>query len=414
MPEPDFLGLRADVESATRVPGFDAVIRRGRRVRGRDRWVRLIAGLFTIAIVVPAAVVGVRATPGGQPPARTIEAPPDQPQREPPTGTPATSLHAVAGLRIGALYAAVDVCVAGVGPANCSLQVVPLAFAAQDQRGPIVTGELRAAPTDPLSDVTLTPLSPQSLLLSGIRRDGQRAYRQVSVRGGGSEIAPEQRSEAGPYPGDRLVQIRPRGTPYYVRQSDDRLFPLKSPPDLQDFNVITSVPPEYGWWATGTDPKTRALSVAVSHDLGATWSVNGLGTRPALTDPVLVAADANTAYVFVRTSGGLQQRRTLDGGRTWHPVESIMPWPSPASGGDSMLRRFGAVSRADGSLLVWLEEPAVFLESTDRGETFHPTNGPAGPIVAVSDGFVALTDPPTASRDGRTWTPLQRPVTVPP
>jgi hypothetical protein len=129
---------------------------------------------------------------------------------------------------------------------------------------------------------------------------------------------------------------------------------------------------------------------------------------------VLVAADAGTAYVFVRTSAGLQQRRTLDGGRTWHAVEPVMPWPSLGSDTDLVARRFGAVSRADGSLLVWLEAPAVFLESTDRGETFHAANGPSGPIVAVSDGFVALSDPPAVSRDGRTWSPLLRPVIAPP
>src|SRR6185312_9493457 len=120
--------------------------------------------------------------------------------------------------------------------------------------------------------------------------------------------------------------------------------------------LVTSVAPEDGWWVTGVDPATGDAAVAVSHDLGDNWTVKPLGVRPGIGDPVLATGDGDTAYVFVRTAGGIQQRRTVDGGLSWQSLDTAMPWPSFGPKGDAVERRLGAVVRNDGSLLVWAEE----------------------------------------------------------
>jgi hypothetical protein len=216
--------------------------------------------------------------------------------------------------------------------------------------------------------------------------------------------------------GDRLVQLRRYGDLYFVRQSDDRVFRTLTSPPLVNSTVVAGVAPENGWWIVGTDPSSGDVAAAVSQDLGETWTVRSLNFRPGLEDPVLVTADGRTVYVFVRAKDSIQQRRSTDGGESWQSVFAVLPGSAFGSGRDPTAGRLGAVVRADGSLLVWAEQPpgAIFVESTDAGASYHPTNGPAGPILALSDGYVALGDPPVISWDGRTWTAIPRPATIPP
>jgi hypothetical protein len=293
--------------------------------------------------------------------------------------------------------------------------VVPLGATAQDQRGPIAVGELRDNPSDPLDEVTLQSITPHALLLSGIRRDGERKYRRINLRGGGAEIAPEPSADSTPMTGDQAVQLTRYGELNFIRQADARVLPTPAQPNLKDPVLVTSVAPDDGWWATGVDPVSNDAAVAVSHDLGVNWVVTSLGLKPGMSDPVLATADGDTAYLFVRTSVGILQRLTTDGGLTWRPVTTVMPWPQFGTG-DVVDRPLGAVVRGDGSLLVWVEEApgAVFLESTDLGNSYRAATGPSGPIVAVQDGFVAVGDPPLISFDGHTWSALPRPAVVSP
>jgi hypothetical protein len=418
--EPDFAGLRADIEAATRLPEFDRVAKRARRIRRRDLGRRITVSLVMLGALLPAGVVGIYAAPGGgtQIQGEDIQIGPDQPDAPSPTAStaPITTIRAIAGTRIGALYAAVDVCRPADASTTCSLQVVPLGATAQDQRGPIAVDELRASPADSLSDVTLTSLTSQSLLLSGIRPDGERKFRRIFLRGGGAEIAPEPQDDTMPQTGDQVVQLRRYGPLYFVRQTDGRASVTPTQPDLNEPTLVTSVAAENGWWVTGTDPGTQNVAIGVSRDLGHTWQITPLDVRSGLADPVLATGDGTTVFVFVRTAGGIYQRRSVDGGRTWTSLTTDMPWPPFGSSAHLVTRTLGAVVRGDGSLLVWVEEPpgAVFLESTDLGGSYHSVTGPSGPIIALIDGFAALGDPPVVSYDGHTWSPLPRPAVVPP
>ena len=419
MTDPNFEALRSDVETATRLPEFDRVAQRARRVRRRDLRRKLAISLAAVATLLPAGVVGWNAAPRSPSVQTNQQLGPDRPDLSPspsPSTAPVATIRAIAGTRASALYAAVDVCRPSVRASSCSLQVVPLATTAQDQRGPIAVGELRDDPADPLNEVTLQAVTPQSLLLSGIRRDGERKYRRIDLRGGGLDIAPEPNDHSAPSPGDQAVQLTRYGELSFIRQSDARALRVPTQPALRDVVLVTSVAPKDGWWATGVDPATGEVAVAVSHDLGTNWTVVPLGLKPGMSDPVLTTGDGDTAYVFIRTSTGIQQRLTTDGGLSWRPLDTDMPWPALGSRGDVVDRRLGAVVRRDGSLLVWVEEApgAIFLESTDLGSSYRPANGPSGPIVAVQDGFAALGDPPLLSYDGHSWAPLARPAVVPP
>jgi hypothetical protein len=417
----DFAGLRADVETATKVPDFEGLAKRARRTRRRDRGGRLVIGLIMVSALVPAGLVGLNAAPpDGNSEADGIQGETqlglEPPVRELSASPPIVTIRAIAGPRINTLYAAIDVCRPATTTTNCSLQVVPLGLTAQDQRNPVVVDELRVEPSDPLQDVTLQAMSPQSLMLSGIRRDGKRTSRRIILGGGGTEIAPEPSDGNGAQPGDLLVQLRRYGELFFVRQIDERVFPVQSMPELSNLTVVTGVSPANGWWVTGTDLHSGEIVVGVSKDRGASWTVRSLGLRPGMDDPVVATADGEAAYAFVRTAEGIQQRRSLDGGASWQPMTAMMPWPTLTNGANVATRKLGAVVRPDTALLVWIEEPpgAIFLESVDQGVSYHPANGPNGPIVAVSDGYVALGDPPLVSYDARTWTALARPATVPP
>src|SRR5262249_40596322 len=59
--EPDFRGLRADVEAATTLPEFTTIERRARWRRLRDRGAVVSAVLTTFAVLAPAAMAALSA-----------------------------------------------------------------------------------------------------------------------------------------------------------------------------------------------------------------------------------------------------------------------------------------------------------------------------------------------------------------
>ena len=140
MSDPDFDALRTAVEEATRLPEFDSVARRAKKIRRRDLGRRIVVSLVAAGVLLPAGLAAVNATPSqSNIQGRDTEIGPDQPDPvQLPTPTPSTepavTIRAIAGSRIGSLYAAVDVCRPADGTTRCSLQVVPLGATAQDQR----------------------------------------------------------------------------------------------------------------------------------------------------------------------------------------------------------------------------------------------------------------------------------------
>jgi hypothetical protein len=392
--EPDYLGLRADVEAATRLPEFSAVERRARRYRFRDRAAVAGAVVTTFAVLTPVAVAALT----GRPAALLVR--PDPPAVEsaspsPSSPAPVVRVRAAAGTDLDHVYVAVDVC---SGPV-CSLQVAPVT--PHSAGIPVVIGQLRASPTQPVSDVQLTPLTSRSLLLSGQVPGQGRKYARISVTGGATvAAAPTSVSELRP--GDRAVQLSEGGEVYAIRQDDDRITRVETQPPLSNPAVATGVAPDRGWWATGIDPATGGLAVSVSRDQGRTWLTGRVDVQ-AVGETVVASVDGQTAYLAARTAAGGLVARTADGGRTWHVVSPTLPWrPSSPD------VRIGMIVRPDGSVLAWLaDEPApVYLESTDGGQTFHGTSGPGTAIVSTPGGYLVLGQPVSVSRDARTWSAL--------
>jgi hypothetical protein len=432
----DFLGLRAEVEAATRIPEFRAVERRARRVRARDRLAVAGALLGTLVVVTPVSVAAMHARQQGRGP--TVLGPDHQtpapigltPPTRPLPGPVQVHTKAVDGIDVTALWAAVDVCAEPSSPsqrdgtryavAECSLQVSGVRT--DGQSAPVMVGGLRESGTETLSDVQLVALSRNSLLLSGVPDGGTRLYLRVSVTGGGVRPSTPAADGGGLSPGDRMVQLSAHGEIYAVHQADDRFVRLPAQPPLSAPSAVTSTEPARGWWVTGLDPVTGEVAVSVSRDLGRTWTTHALGLMPGIEAPTLITGDGRVAYLFVHTGTGITQYRTTDGGTGWANVPATMPWPSAGgasgqagrAGADP--RRFGAVVRPDGAVLAWLEDtPApVYLLSTDGGVTYRGAAGPTGRVVAVPGGYVAISDRPAVSRDAVTWTPLVTPGYLPP
>ena len=432
MPDLDFPGLRADVETATKIPGFDTVRRRARRIRLRDR-LAVVVALFTVGgLATPVALTALAGSAG---PGPSVLVGPDRPigptgDDQSPDGTaPVTvtgyqaTVRAVGGVDFEHLYAAVDVCAAVPAGTSCDLQVSLVAPSTDRQHAPVVMGQLRSAPAVTLGDVQLNPLTARSLMLSAVPSGGLRQYSRIAVpqsagdfAGGASEPSPPSGSVGVLSPGDRAVQLTENGELYGVRAVDDRLTKLASQPPLEQPVLATGVEPSAGWWVTGLDVLTSDLAVSVSRDEGRSWTTRRLGTPPPADQPAAVtSSDGRTGYVFLRTTqNAVITLRTADGGGSWRemaPALVHLPAHLAVPG-----THVGAVMRADGSVLMWVDDGTVpaYLETTDGGVSFHSVTGPGGRVVAVGGGFAVISTPPQISRDARTWTTVPVPAFLPP
>jgi hypothetical protein len=447
MHELDFLGLRIEVEASTRLPEFGAVERRAARIRARDRLA--VAGVLvaTLGMIAPAAVAGLRAHSMSGPAVTSPDTVPEQPVEPSPSAS--TDDRAVVQVRILAvdgfdlrnLYAAVDVCAepaaapmnptrpghagnnaaatqetANRGP-DCSLQVTRLG---DTGRSPLVIEQLRQSRGDSLTDVQLTALSPTSLLLSGVPGGGPRAFVRVNVLGGSAPVSPVPASTGHFSIGDRIVQLTHNGPIFGVRQSDDAFAELPHQPPLAEPVAATSVDPSLGWWVTGIDRSTREVAVAVSRDLGQTWTTRRLGVRAGAETPVVASHDGQIGYAFLADTGGFTAYRTVDWGNSWNrvPAELRSPQPSrsaPGAQAGAPGSGLGAIIRPDGSILLRLPDGApLFVESHDGGTTFASAAAPGASVVATPGGYVTIDDLAETSVDGRSWTPLPVPAYLPP
>ncbi len=401
MHELDFHGLRAEVEAVTTLPGFADVQQRARRLRRRSRLTMSTAMLATLAVVLPAGMLASQARHTDTPTHLTVGPAPGPDDTDPgpdptptPTVPPRVTTVAAGGVDITHVWMAVDVCRAE----SCNLQLSAVRADRQPD-GPARIGQLRRAPTDKLTDVTVTALGPASVVLSAVIPGVGRQYTQLSRPGSGPDGPAAATTRHTAEAGQVVVQLKEHGDLQVADPATGRLTLLPEQPPLDDPQVVPGIDPSHGVWVTGRTGSTAAL--AYSGDGGATWRIRQLDSAAGGTSTVLTTADGRTAYLFASSPTGLRQWRTGDGGGTWTPVPVRMPWPSTASG------VFGAVVRPDGSLLVWQDGPPapIFLESTDSGASFHPVSGPSGPVVMVPGGYVALGERTYLSRDARTWAP---------
>lgn len=414
MGEIDFSGLRRDVEEATRLPSFSVVERRAWRRRVSDRFTVAAAIVATIAAIAPVVVAASTGTVRRPPLLRV-----DDPQRTEtvPGPEPTTALRAVTGGSFDTLYAAFDTCRGESGDARCNLQVTQLG-GGYARPASLATGLLRPDPRAVLVDVRLSMLSPRSMLLSAKGAIGQTFTVRIGTEGGTHAVETPTRL-LDLRPGDRVFQLRDEGPLYGVRQSDDATSLLPSQPSLVEPVVVPGIPSQLGWWVTGRDGATGRPAVAVSRDLGASWTVRTLevaATKTAIYPPTLVTGDGRLVYAFLNTGSEIIEVRSEDGGASWSQQHTTMPWPAGLTEPGALFgRQFGATFRGDRSLLIWLEDASgiVFLDSADA-HTFRAATGPAGRVAVVPDGYVALAAEPTSSRDARTWSRIPRPPLSPP
>jgi hypothetical protein len=418
-PDLDFKALRAQVEAATRVPDFGGLWRRARRIRIRDRLAVFGAMLGTFVVFTPVAVASLIGRNNLQPSPIS----PDTTSIDQLVPTASTSVEpkmtvvvrAAGGTLPEDLFAAVDVCVEEPGERRCNLQVTAIRTGEAKTRVPFVLNALRDTSTDKLLSVDVAPLSTRAVLLSGVLDGKPRVFLRITPDGATSPETPAAVLALGP--GDRPFQLADAGEIYGVRQHDGAFSKLDQQPRLTQRTVVTSVPPERGWWVSGADPDTGAPGVAVSRDQGRQWMVRSLAAPPGQLDvPTLATHDGITVHAYIRYSTGIRQFRTNDGGLTWAEVAKRIELPGVlASHGALAGRRFGAVARADRSVLLWIEDTTVpvFLNSTD-GESFTLYTGPSAAVVAVDGGYVTLGEAPRISLDCMNWAPAAMAAPVQP
>jgi hypothetical protein len=420
----DFRTLRDQIEAATRMPDFAGLRRRAKRVRRRDR-LAVVGALFgTLAVFAPVALASIFGRPVDNP----TPVGPDPNTIEQPTPTPtakgrlSVQVRAATGALPDSIYAAVDVCLDNTITRRCNLQVSMMhndlggTLTPASSVTPFTINALRDNPVDRLDDVDLVPLTPKAVLLSGVIGANPRINMRVTAAGATAVQPPPDVVPLGP--GDRAFQLDSGGDIYGARQSDGALSLLVNQPAMGQRHVVTSIPPAHGWWVTGTDARDGRPTIAVSRDQGRTWTSVALKAPANELDPPTIATyDGKTVHAYVRYATGIRQFASTDGGVTWAQVDRAIPLTGLLGNEGGLAgREFGALARADKSVLLWIQDVTkpVFLNSPD-GETFTPyANGPSGNVVAVDGGYVTLGEHPALSADCTRWTPARLPNPVEP
>ncbi|MFF5975371.1 WD40/YVTN/BNR-like repeat-containing protein [Streptomyces sp. NPDC012769] len=172
--------------------------------------------------------------------------------------------------------------------------------------------------------------------------------------------------------------------------------------------------PDGSWWASGTDPVTGRLALAVSRDAGRSWtpsplpisvSVTGTGTLPARGAVVAVGPDAVYAAELGELEGGEPVKNPLralhrspDGGRTWTRVWTTGPVAEPRSLMGLPVPGPGGRVRVDA-------EPRVYA-SGDGGRTFRATEWGSSWVRRTGIGLLREGGDRCAyatTRDGVRW-----------
>jgi hypothetical protein len=404
----DFAGLRTEVEAATRLPEFDVVAKRARKIKRRSRLAVLGSVLGVLAIIGPAGVASVLAQPAAGPAGPVVDVGPERPEttEEPmPISSvpPVTTVLAVDGVDLAHAYALVDMC----RDTACDLQLVPVLASGSGHASPVRTGLLRRHPTDLLTNFALHAQNATELLVTARDSTGAQVFAQVDA---GTDATPSGTASPASGSGSRLWAVQPADGGYLwaFDLHSGKMVTLPSQPPVSDPVVCPGVDPARGIWVTGTASATGALTVAVSSDGGRAWKSQDLGIRP-VDAPRLATYDGTHAYLLVRTAQGFVLAATADAGATWKVTGAELPWPQDTAPNTA----YGLAVRPDGTVLAWLATtPAVsYLQSADRGLVFRALdNGPGGALYELPDGYVATGVEPKLSRDAATWTPAELPI----
>jgi len=398
----DFAGLRREVEAATRLPEFDLVARRARRVRLRGRLAMLGSVLGVLSIIGPAGVASVLAQPAVGPANGVVDIGPDQPEATSPATIadvpPLITVWAVDGVDLAHAYALVDVCYTEA----CNLQLVPVRAAGGPSVGPAKINLLRDHPTDPLYQVRLRAQTDRLMLVSAETSAGRRVYNQVDV---GSTVP--STASAPPPAGKWPVQPAAGAVVSAFDLTTGRMTALASQPPVNSPTVTAGIAGTKGIWITGTDPATGLPAVSVSHDGGHQWRTSTIALT-GVDSVALASYDGVHGYLLARIGVGFRLAVTGDGGQSWQLTPAPLPWPQQADPGAA----YGIVVRPDGGVLAWLATtPALsYLQSTDAGTSFKALeNGPGGAVYQLPDGYVAVGVEPKLSRDAATWAAAKLP-----
>lgn len=139
-----------------------------------------------------------------------------------------------------------------------------------------------------------------------------------------------------------------------------------------------------------------SIQVAVSHDVGATWTWTRLSTTRLVDRPWVEVAPDGTAHVIWNDGAGVPHAVSTDGGKTWTEGERANPL-----GGSSHLAvgpngevavRFGPLSASGNRFDPGVEGIAI---STDRGATWQRHPPPAK--LAWAPFFDTTVTPPKPS-----------------
>jgi hypothetical protein len=397
MPDLGFSELRADVEHGTYLPEFQEVTRRARKHKMRRRLATTAKILGVLSVATPGLIVGgVVIDHVYRAPAETVMGFSGAGQEQSLATTapaPVTrSVVAADGIDLAHSYALVDVC----SGRSCSLQlsqIDPRSTSGMAQR----VGLLRQKSTDVLNDPRVVVVNTSTAIVSAMVGTAGRQYQTIDMAAASGAVSSALRPVQTTVQGAIRVVKGATGLPATLPHQ-----PAVSVPELASESG--------GWWVCGTAPGSGELAVSVSRDRGGSWSTHTLGLLPDVTDAsgstetlagaTLATSDGINVYVLVLSGGQMVLTRSLDGGQTWAPTAIGEVWPTGS--------KYGLVTRADGSLLVWFTRAGVttYLRSVDHGETFTPDVGPPAPggaIVKVEDGYLTLGSNPTVSRNGMTW-----------
>jgi hypothetical protein len=407
MAELDFIGLRAEVEAATMLPDFGQVARRARRARRRARLATVSAALAVLAILAPAGLISARERASHQTPPIShpdtatpfqigLETPPAAPSA-PPVAFQST-IVAAGGVDLNDVYALINVCAAD----SCNLQLSKIQLTPSAGNGPDRIGLLRDKSSQFLSGFRLDALSQTSVVASAVPPNGGRRFVRVDT---GRSV--DATANATAKVGDQVAPIDGSGELWGMDPQTNQLGSLANQPPVRQPSVA-SVPASRGLWVTGTDASGKQLVVATSQDAGHNWRSATLEELPSDAGPVVLATyNGHKAYLLLRGADKqFELWRTNDTGATWQRMSTQLPWQADNRSD------YGLVVRPDGSLLAWLaSSPTVtYAQSHDEGSSFTNVQGPGGPVIQVSDGYVSLSGPPKVSTDGLTWRQAALPV----
>lgn len=407
MAELDFIGLRAEVEAATMLPDFSQVTRRAKRARRRARLATMSAALAVLAVLAPAGVISARERAVNQtgPVSRSDQASPFEIGLVTPPAPPSTPAVAIQstvvaadGVDLDHVYALVNVCAAD----SCNLQLSQIQQNPTPGVGPDRIGLLRDKSSQFLSGFRLDALSQTSVVASAVPPNGGRRFVRVDT---GKSV--DATANAVAKVGDPVAPIDGSGELWGMDPQSNQLGSLANQPPVRQPSVA-SVPASKGLWVTGTDASGKQLVVAESSDAGRTWRSSTLEELPSdAGQPVLASHDGQVAYLLLRGANRqFELWRTGDTGATWQRMSAQLPWDADSRGD------YGLVVRPDGSLLAWLStSPTVtYAQLPNGGHSFTGVQGPGGPVIQVSGGYVSLSGPPKVSSDGLTWKQATLPI----